>query len=162
MKLCSGLRIAFSVVAMLVAVVSANAGAGCWQGVSHYNRGLDLQIKGDLDGAITEYRTSMGQCPTFWRPVYNLGTVLQAKGDIEGAVAQYGAVISEWPNIWQAHLALGNILEDKGEHEAAIVEYRAVIKRRKKSRKHTTILVVACKPRAIFKEQLWNIARRSV
>src|SRR5579864_5510388 len=132
MKLRSGLRIAFSVVALLVAVVSANAGAGCWQGVTHYNRGLDLQIKGDLEGAITEYRTSISQCPSFWRPVYNLGTVLQAQGDLEGAITQYRTVTSEWPNIWQAHLALGNILDDKGEHEAAIVEYRAVIKRRKK------------------------------
>jgi len=43
---------------VLIAVVSANAGAGCWQAVSHYNRGFDLQIKGDLDGAITEYRRS--------------------------------------------------------------------------------------------------------
>lgn len=132
MKLRSGLRIAFFVVALLVAVVSANAGAGCWQAVTHYNRGLDLQVKGDLDGAITEYRTSIDQCPSFWRPAYNLGTVLQAKGDLEGAIAQYRTVISEWPKIWQAHLALGNVLDDRGDLEGAIVEYRAVIKRRKK------------------------------
>lgn len=132
MKFCLGLRIAISVIAVLMSVVSANGEGGCWESVSHYNRGLDLQIKGDLDAAITEYRTSMAQCPTFWRPVYNLGTVLEVKGDIEGAAAQYRAVISKWPNIWQAHLALGNILEDKGENEAAIVEYHAVIKNRKK------------------------------
>jgi tetratricopeptide (TPR) repeat protein len=98
MKLRSGLRIAFSVVALLAARVGANA-AGCWQGIKHYNQGVDLQDKGDLDGAITEYRTSIGQCPTFWRPVYNLGTVLEAKGDLEGAIRQYRNVISEWPTI---------------------------------------------------------------
>src|SRR5262245_13989393 len=80
MKVRSSSRMAFLVLALLVALVKANAEGGCWHGVTHYNRGVDLQIKGDFEGAIMEYRTSISQCPSFWRPVYNLGTVLQAQG----------------------------------------------------------------------------------
>jgi hypothetical protein len=98
----SGSRIAFLIVALLVIRVGANAkdhhllllanpasgNLSCWHAVTHYNRGLDLQIKGDLEGAITEYRISISQCSSFRRPAYNLGTALQAKGDLEGAIAQ--------------------------------------------------------------------------
>jgi hypothetical protein len=71
--------------AMLVTEFSASAEAnplphqdadcsflGSIRGVKHYNLGVDLQAKGDFEGAIAEYRISIRECSTFWRAAYNI------------------------------------------------------------------------------------------
>jgi tetratricopeptide (TPR) repeat protein len=142
----SSSRIAFLIAALLVARVGVAAEEhrlllvadpsdgpiDCGRSVAHYNRGVGFQEKGDLEGAIREYRLSISLCSTYWRPAYNLGTVFQTKGDLDAAAMQYRNVIRDWPKIWQAHLELGHILDDKGDLDGAIEEYRAAIKRHNK------------------------------
>ena len=47
----------------------------------HYKRGVGLQDKGDLEGAIAEYRTALRLNPNDVAAHYNLGVTLKAKGD---------------------------------------------------------------------------------
>lgn len=102
------------------------------RGVKHYNRGLDLERKGDLDAAIEEYRMSITECSSFWRPSLNLAVALEDKGDLDEAVTQYRTVIGQWPKNVLAHFDLGTALEHKGDLDGAIAEYRTSIGRQQK------------------------------
>lgn len=90
----SGSRIAFLIVALLVAKVGANAkehpllfladpADGPFDGVraaKHYNRGVDLQIKGDPEGAIVEYRTAISLRPNYPEAQSAIAEALKARG----------------------------------------------------------------------------------
>jgi tetratricopeptide (TPR) repeat protein len=124
-KCHSGSRIAFFIVALLVTRVGANAkghhlllvanpasgNLSCWHAVTHYNRGLDLQIKGDLEGAITEYRTVIKRRKKSPEAHYSLGHALQGKGDLEGAIVEYRTAISQRPNYPEAQSAVAEALK---------------------------------------------------
>jgi Flp pilus assembly protein TadD len=56
--------------------------------VLHFNQGLGLQQKGDLDGAIAEYRTALRLDPNQVAAHYNLGVALRGKGDKEEATRE--------------------------------------------------------------------------
>ncbi len=51
----------------------------------HYRRGVELQEKGDLEGAIAEYRTALRLDPNDVLAHANLGLVLHKKGDVLSA-----------------------------------------------------------------------------
>ena len=60
---------------------------------AYNDMGIVQQSKGDLDGAIQNYREALKLNPDFPEAMYNLGVALQAKGDLDGAIAQYRAVL---------------------------------------------------------------------
>ncbi len=72
----------------------------------HYNRGVALHRKGDLDGAIVEYRRALRLNSNDVAAHTNLGTALQAKGDLAGALAEYRKALSLNPNDDYAHANL--------------------------------------------------------
>lgn len=55
---------------------------------AHYNLGVALRARADLDGAITEYREAIRLKPDDAETHYNLGIALRAKGDLDGAIAE--------------------------------------------------------------------------
>jgi tetratricopeptide (TPR) repeat protein len=54
---------------------------------AHYNLGVALSNKGDLDGAIAEWREALRLNPNYGDAHYNLGVALWHKGDWDGAIA---------------------------------------------------------------------------
>ena len=56
---------------------------------AHYNLGIALRGKGDLDGAQTEIRRALRIKPFDHVLHDGLATVLKEKGDLVGAVAEY-------------------------------------------------------------------------
>jgi len=108
------------------------------QGVSddpaaHINLGYALQNKGDLDGAIREYRQALSLNPNLTVAAVahnNLGNALQDKGDFDGAIREYRQTLSLNPNLTvaaAAHKTLGTALHKKGDLDGAIQEYRQAL-----------------------------------
>ena len=98
--------------------------------MKHHNLGSALKEKGDLDGAIAEYRTAISQRQNFPEAHYDLGIALDAKGDLDGAIAEYRTAIVQRPNLPDAHYNLGTALRVKGDLDGAIAEYRTAISQR--------------------------------
>ena len=54
--------------------------------------------KGDLDGAIAEYREALRLNPNDDEAHFNLGVALGKKGDWDGAIAEYREALRLNPN----------------------------------------------------------------
>lgn len=144
MKRHSGLRMALLAIAMIVSefgviaepqrlLLAADSACGpisFGRALKHYNVGLDLEVKRDLDGAIAEYRTAIRECSSFWRPSLNLAVVLEDRGDGNAAIAEYRAAIRGRKKFPEAHYHLGHALLTKGDIGGAIAEYRTAIRQR--------------------------------
>jgi tetratricopeptide (TPR) repeat protein len=86
-----------------------------------------LQDKGDLDGAIAEYREAIRLDPKFSKTHYGLGNALRDTGDPEGAIAEFRQAILLDPKFAMARTNLGNLLRAKGDWERALLEYRLAV-----------------------------------
>src|SRR5437868_9789256 len=71
--------------------------------LDHHRRGVGLQAKGDLDGAIAEYRTALRFEPDYAPPHTNLGAALAEKADLDGAIAEFRTVLHLEPDYASAH-----------------------------------------------------------
>lgn len=91
---------------------------------AHDKLGLELYKKGDLDGAIAEYRTAIRFKLDYAQAHYHLGHALRKKGDLDGAIAEYRTVVRLQPEDADAHYFLGSALHDKGDLDGAIAEFR--------------------------------------
>jgi eukaryotic-like serine/threonine-protein kinase len=96
--------------------------------LAHHGLGLALHRKGDIDGAIAEYRIAIRFRTDDAAAHANLGSALKAKGDIEGAIAEYRTAIRLRPDLGGAHANLAAALGDKGDLEGAIGEYHTAIR----------------------------------
>jgi len=94
----------------------------------HNDRGSALAQKGDLDGAILEYRTALRLDPNHPVVHINLGNALYEKGDSDGAIAELETAIGLNPDAVAAHFCLGNALGQKGDVAGAIREYRKTLR----------------------------------
>jgi tetratricopeptide (TPR) repeat protein len=56
---------------------------------AHLDRGIALYQKGDLDGAIAEYREAIRLKPVLADAHYNFGLALEAKGEKQAALEEY-------------------------------------------------------------------------
>ena len=91
------------------------------------NLGNALRAKGDVDGAIAEYREALRVKPDYAMAHHNLANALFAKRDLDGAVAAYLEVLRLKPDDAMAHFDLGTTLSEKGETDRAIAEIRKAI-----------------------------------
>jgi Flp pilus assembly protein TadD len=55
-----------------------------------------LRTRGDLDGALRNYRTLLEAHPTLAAPRYNVATLLQERGDVAGAIRELGAYLATY------------------------------------------------------------------
>jgi tetratricopeptide (TPR) repeat protein/predicted Ser/Thr protein kinase len=103
--------------------------------LAHHNLGKALRGKGEVDRAITCFRTAIAcyqKARAFDRSCaaahYSLGAVLcDVKKDYDGAIACFRAAIALAPKHAQAHYNLANALKGNGEVDDAIDCYRTAI-----------------------------------
>ena len=93
----------------------------------HYNLGVDLAEKGDLDSAIQNYRAALRISPNYSEAHNNLGLALAQKGDLDVAIQEYQVTLRLSPNDVKVHYNLGNVLAQKGNLDAAIREYQIAL-----------------------------------
>jgi tetratricopeptide (TPR) repeat protein len=89
----------------------------------HESLGDALRIKGDLLGAMAEYRAALQLHPDFVNAHISLGTTLYLYGDANGAVSEYQAAIRLAPKDATAHHNLAATLKTRGDEKGAISEY---------------------------------------
>ena len=95
---------------------------------AHYNLGVVLQRKGDLEGAERSFRAALRINPKDVSAHFNLGIVLEKKGDLEGAERSYRAAVRLNPDAADAHYNLGGVLAKKGDLEGAVRSYLAALR----------------------------------
>ena len=79
----------------------------CW--MAHYNLGLALADRGQLDEAIDHYKKAMEIQPDYAEAHYNLGIALASRGQLDEAIAHYKKAIEIQPDIAQAVEAHDNL-----------------------------------------------------
>lgn len=77
---------------------------------------------GDLDSALSAYKTALEFNPEVPETHFNLGLIHTQKGNLDLAVAEYETAIRLNPSYAKAHCNLGNLMLIKGEPDCAIKE----------------------------------------
>jgi len=85
---------------MIVMVSASNAlSASQDDTTKHYNLGVELYKKGDLDGAIAEYRIAIRLNPNLPNAHYHLGIALMDQGNVSAAAKELEEFIRLAPNM---------------------------------------------------------------
>jgi tetratricopeptide (TPR) repeat protein len=88
---------------------------------------MALGDKGDLDGAVDEYRANLRLQPANAKAHADLGGILDKKGDIEEAIAEYREAVRLKPKDANAHYGAGWARARKLELGPAIEEFREAV-----------------------------------
>ncbi len=92
--------------------------------MAHNGLGLALSQKGDIEGAIHEYRQSVKIKPYYLDAHYNLGNALYSGGHYDEAAAEYRTCLRINPQqSGYIRNNLGNVLIAKGNYDEAIKSY---------------------------------------
>jgi len=96
--------------------------------MAHVNLGIALENKGDLGGAIVEYREALRLNPNNDDAHVNLGIALGEKGDWDGQLREGREALRLNPKNEDAHVALGVALGQKGDWDEGIAEFRELLR----------------------------------
>ncbi len=96
---------------------------------AHMNLGVVLQKKGNLDGAMREYKIAETIDPNDITTRLNLGTLFQAKKKYNTALRAYDTILQVRPGHILAHYYKGTALRDMGRLDDAIKEFRFILKK---------------------------------
>jgi tetratricopeptide (TPR) repeat protein len=94
---------------------------------AHYNLGIALLGKGQLDEAIAELHKALHILPDDAGAHSSLGIALLGKGQLDEAITEYHKALQIKPDFAEAHSYLGNALLDKGQWDEAIAEYHKAL-----------------------------------
>jgi tetratricopeptide (TPR) repeat protein len=94
---------------------------------AHYNLGLALHRKGQLDEAIAEFRETIRLKKDSAAAHGELGSALLDRGQLDEAIAECREAIRLNPNFAEAHCNLGTARSEMGQLDEAIAEFRAAI-----------------------------------
>jgi hypothetical protein len=90
----------------------------------HVRRGLALYKRGDLEGAIAEYRMAIRIAPEYSSGAHiNLGNALDQEDKVDEAIQEYRSAIRQRPTYALAHYNLSLTLKRKGDRKGAAEEY---------------------------------------
>jgi tetratricopeptide (TPR) repeat protein len=93
----------------------------------HFQQGIALVDKGDLDGAIDCWKKALDLDPKYVPAHNNLGNVLRDKGDLDGAIACYQKALDLDPKYAPAHCNLGVALYDRHDLDGAIACFQKAL-----------------------------------
>ena len=94
---------------------------------AHYNMGIALKDKGDLETAISSYKNALKIKPGYAEAYFNMGNILKDKGDFDDAIDSYKNALKINPDYTEAYSNMGIALKDKGDFEAAIGSYKKAL-----------------------------------
>ena len=95
------------------------------------SRGIDLYMRQDYEGAIREFRRSIGLSPdsTYSTDAYSfMAKTYMALGDIDSAVKAYEKALKRNPNRDDIYVSLGNLHFLEERYEAAIAAYERAVR----------------------------------
>ena len=95
--------------------------------LAHFNLGVALKDRGDLDGARAEWALALAIRPDDPGTHAQLGTLAAVGGDLATAEAHYRTALRGDPALAEAHFNLGRICERTGRAGEALGHYRAVL-----------------------------------
>jgi serine/threonine-protein kinase len=94
--------------------------------MAHANLGITLRRKGDIDGAIAEYREAIRlKDDSSFHTI--LGRALDDKGQLDQAIAEHREAVRLKADSADAHEGLGLALTTKGNLDGAIAEYKEAL-----------------------------------
>ncbi len=95
--------------------------------IGHYNLGLTLLQKGNVEEAIAHFQKALQIYPDYAGAHNNLGNALIKKGSVDEAIAHYQRALQITPDSAEAHNNLGNALIRKGSVDEAIAHYQKAL-----------------------------------
>ena len=93
----------------------------------HYNLGVVLARKGNLNEAIEEYRAALKIKPDYVEAYYNLGNAFMRKGDARAAIHNYRMALQNNPDFFKAYYNIAKILYGQGNIDEAIQNYQKAL-----------------------------------
>lgn len=85
-------------------------------------------MKGDTDGAITNYNEAIKYNPNIFEYHFGLGFAYHSKGDLDNAIKEYRLAAKLNSNNAELYYNLGTALLTKGDRKSAIGEFKKAIK----------------------------------
>jgi tetratricopeptide (TPR) repeat protein len=93
----------------------------------HYNLGVVLARKENLDDAIEHYRTALKIKPDYLEAYYNLGNALARKGDAKAAIYNYRKALQLNPDFFKSYYNIARVLSNQGKTGEAIYNYQKAL-----------------------------------
>lgn len=93
----------------------------------HYALAIALDLAGNPDESIAEFRRAIALKPDFFEALTNLGTVLSARRRFSEALESYSEAARLQPRIAEMHVNLGNSLRDNWMLDQSIVSAEKAI-----------------------------------
>ena len=95
------------------------------------SKGIDLYMRQDYEGAIKEFRRSVGLAPNSTystNATTYMANAYLALGDTDGAVKAYEAALKRSPNRDDIYISLGNIHFSGDQYDKAVKAYEKAVK----------------------------------
>ena len=102
--------------------VTLSANPDCW--LIHNNLGRILADRGDVDEAVTHYRTALRLKDDFADAHVNLGIALKRMNRISEAMEHYERAVHFNPDLAKGHYNLGIALKDSNRPHEAVASYQ--------------------------------------
>ena len=95
---------------------------------AYHNRGINREVRRDLEGALKDYNEAIRLKPDLANPHTGRGNVLRAKGDLKSALKEFDQAIRLKPDFFEAYSWRGRVRRAKGDREGALRDYNEAIR----------------------------------
>ena len=114
-------------IAACTRAIASGAFTGLELAKLHTNRGVELKLKGDLDGALKDYNEAIRLDPANHFAFNNRANVRRDKGDLAGAIADYTEAVRLEPAYAAAYTSCGLVQERVGDLDGARESFNAAL-----------------------------------